>query len=282
MAFARHKNNIVRALAVLCAFAASAAAAAAPEVQRFTPQGEAKGVRQVTARSASPSSLSAIRASPILSPCSATATPRQAKGRGRWADTRNWVYDFEADLPAGQRCRFTLKRRLQGAERPAARRARASSASTPAGPAVMASLPREGDESIDEEQVFLLALDAPIDTASLNGAWCEAAGINERIPLKLVPEKETREILEANRYARLQPLQRLYARRPRRRCRSRVSRSKTSAGRTCRSSACAARSACPQAPTVDARARPAGEDRDRHRALARRSGSRSKCAPRSR
>jgi len=31
------------------------------------------------------------------------------KGKGRWADARNWVYDFDRDLPAGVRCGFTLK-----------------------------------------------------------------------------------------------------------------------------------------------------------------------------
>ncbi len=28
------------------------------------------------------------------------------KGAGRWADGRNWVYDFEKDLPAGIQCEF--------------------------------------------------------------------------------------------------------------------------------------------------------------------------------
>jgi hypothetical protein len=61
-------------------------------------------------------------------------------------------------------------------------------------------LPRDGNENIDEEQAFLLALDAPADPASLKDAWCEAAGINERIPLTILTEKETRELIAANRY----------------------------------------------------------------------------------
>jgi hypothetical protein len=27
-----------------------------------------------------------------------------AKGRARWADQKNWVFDFAKDLPAGVRC----------------------------------------------------------------------------------------------------------------------------------------------------------------------------------
>ena len=47
---------------------------------------------------------SAIRASSIRSTSTA---PNE--GKGRWADMKNWVYDFDHDLPAGVRCSFTLK-----------------------------------------------------------------------------------------------------------------------------------------------------------------------------
>ena len=40
-----------------------------------------------------------------------------APGKGRWADTRNWVYDFDADLSAGLRCTFTLKAGLTALRR---------------------------------------------------------------------------------------------------------------------------------------------------------------------
>ena len=122
------------------------------------------------------------------------------KGRGRWADPRNWIYDFEADLPAGQRCPFSLRKDLKSIAGQAVEGGREFSFHT-GGPAIMSSMPHEGDERIDEEQVFVLALDSPVDPASLSDAWCEAAGVNERIPLKLVSEKETRDILAANRNA---------------------------------------------------------------------------------
>ena len=68
--------------------------------------------------------------------------------------------------------------------------------------------------------MFLLALDAKPDSGSLSDAWCEAAGINERIPVKVLSEKETHEILEANR-DRAYDLFRVYMKGDRRMCRSR-------------------------------------------------------------
>src|SRR5215218_3469169 len=108
MRFTRHKNKILHALGILCTFV-TLTAAAAPEIQLFTPQGEAKGVRQVTARFSEP--VVAFGDPRIIDPFTVQCDGDAAKnkGRGRWADTRNWVYDFEGDLPAGQRCRFTLK-----------------------------------------------------------------------------------------------------------------------------------------------------------------------------
>src|SRR5690349_19326960 len=172
----------------------------AAEVQSFTPQGEAKDVRQALARFSEPMvAFGDPRLSdPFDVQCEGDAA--KLKGHGRWADTRNWVYDFESDLPGGQRCRFTLKPELKSLAG-SVLAVRREFTFTTGGPAVVQSFPREDDDSIDEDQVFLLALDAPLDAASLQNAWCEAAGIGERIPLKLLADKETREILEANRSA---------------------------------------------------------------------------------
>ena len=41
-----------------------------------------------------------------------------AKGHGRWADERNWIYDFDDDLPAGVRCTFKLRNGLPTATAP--------------------------------------------------------------------------------------------------------------------------------------------------------------------
>src|SRR4051812_8284221 len=166
----------------------------------FTPQGQAKAVRQVAVRFTDP--MVAFGDPRLPDPFTVTCEgdAKRLKGRGRWADTKNWIYDFENDLPAGQRCRFVLKTDIKSAAGQPVQGQREYAFNT-GGPAVIMSLPREGEEVVDEEQVFLLALDAPVEGASLANAWCEAGGINERIPLTLLGEKETRELLEANRQA---------------------------------------------------------------------------------
>src|ERR1043166_6361737 len=175
-----------------------AAAHAVPRVEVFTPQGQAKGVRQAAARFTEPMVAfgDPRLADPFTVRCEGDA--QRLKGRGRWADQKNWIYDFDADLPSGQRCQFTLDPQLKALTGQALEGQRELAFNT-GGPAVMTAMPGEGDEAIDEEQAFLLALDAPVDNASLADSWCEAAGINERIPLKALSEQDTRALLAANR-----------------------------------------------------------------------------------
>jgi len=194
-------NNNTNALAAcaLAAFAlASSGANAAAEVDVFSPQGEAKGVRQVAVRFTEP--MVAFGDPRLPDPFDVTCEGDAAKkGRGRWADARNWAYDFEADLPAGQKCSFTLRPGLKSAAGEPLAGEREFGFHT-GGPAVMTSLPREGEEWIDGEQWFLLAFDAPLDRASLEReGWCEAKGINEKIPLRLLADGEKAKLLEANK-----------------------------------------------------------------------------------
>jgi alpha-2-macroglobulin len=159
-------------------------------VEFFSPQGEVKGVRQVT-----------TRFSRAMVPF---GDPREVdpfaiecveKGKGRWADMKNWVYDFARDLPAGVRCSFTLKSgltALDGASLAAGQRFEF----TTGGPAILRSLPYEG-APIDENQMFILGLDAPVaaETVTKN-AYCATAGVNERIGVRLVTGEERKTILD--------------------------------------------------------------------------------------
>ena len=183
----------------LALFALGARAWAAPQIDVFTPQGEAKGVRQAAVRFTEPMVAFGDPRLPEPFTVQCEGDAERLKGRGRWADARNWAYDFEADLPAGQRCKFSLKPGLKSVAGDSVVGKQEFVFHT-GGPAVMRSLPGEGEEMIDDEQWFLLAFDAPVDAGSLEqGAWCEADGINERIPLKLLSERETRQLVEANR-----------------------------------------------------------------------------------
>ena len=181
-------TRALRALAAVLAL--SAAAAGAQSVEFFSPRGEVKGVRQVTARFAKPMVPfgDPREVDPFTIECA-------EKGTGRWADPRNWVYDFARDLPAGVRCTFALRTGLTDVDGAAVAPGQRFEFST-GGPAILRSLPYEGS-TIDENQVFVLGLDAPpkAETIAAN-ARCVAAGINEEIGVRLVTGDERKTILD--------------------------------------------------------------------------------------
>jgi alpha-2-macroglobulin len=155
----------------------------------FAPQGEVKAVRQVSARFSLP--MVAFGDPRLPAPFDIQC---YAKGQGHWLDDRQWAYDFEADLPAGLQCRFSLKKGLQsvaGTPIPS----QSFSFST-GGPAIVTSLPEEGIEYIDESQVFLLGLDAPVTEDSVKQhAACSIQGVGELFPLKLITGQAREQIL---------------------------------------------------------------------------------------
>lgn len=175
--------GIVLQLVALVAFAQAGEAPAepVPAVDLFSPQGEMRGVRQATARFSVPMvALGDPRlADPFVVSC-------PSPGKGRWADVRNWVYDFDSDLPAGLNCTFRLRddlRTLNGQSLEGTR----SFKFTTGGPAILDSYPDERWGQVDEEQIFLLKLAAPATTQSIQAhAHCVVDGIEEQIPLEVL------------------------------------------------------------------------------------------------
>jgi uncharacterized protein YfaS (alpha-2-macroglobulin family) len=159
----------------------------AAQVQLFSPQGAAKEVRQVTVRFSEP--MVPLGDPRLEDPFSIECTE---KGKGRWVDGKNWVYDFEQDLPAGVVCEFKIKSDLKTLAEETLSGPRSFSFNT-GGPAVRASRPEEGSQRIDERQVFIFSLDAEPEAASvLKQVYCSVEGVQERVGLRLVqgPEKE--------------------------------------------------------------------------------------------
>ena len=158
------------AVLTLVASSLLSCAALAAEVEVFSPQGEVKRVRQVAVRFSEPM---VAFGDPRLAEPFDIACPE--KGSSRWADHKNWVFDFDRDLPAGMRCTFSVKQDLRSL---AGERVEAGEfAFTTGGPAIVEQLPHRHGQ-IDEEQVFILALDAAAneDTVVQN-TWCDAQGI---------------------------------------------------------------------------------------------------------
>ena len=173
-------------------------AANAVQVESFSPEGYVKQVRQVTVRfSAAMVALGDPRLDdPFTLDC---PTGGHVSGKGRWADTTNWVFDFDADLDAGVRCRFSLKPGLASASGIAVS-GRSEFSFHTGGPAILASLPHEGWTDLDEEQVFLLRLDAVATAESIDAhAYCAIDGIVERIPVQVLTGHERQSILDQRR-----------------------------------------------------------------------------------
>ncbi len=164
-------------------------------VEMFSPQGTVKGVRQVTARfSEQMLPFGKPRfVEPFVINC-------PEKGQSRWLDGKTWAYDFDKDLPAGIRCEFILKEGLKTLSSNEIEGQKKYSFST-GGPAVTESYPWEGSESLDEDQVFVLTIDAKINENSiLSNVFFSIEGINERVGVRIIKGNERERILKSIGY----------------------------------------------------------------------------------
>jgi hypothetical protein len=152
-----------------------------PQVNQFTPQGTVKRIRQVSARFSEPMvplGDPRIPVDPFEIAC-------PEDGAGRWIDSRTWVYDFGRDLPGGVRCRFQLRPGLTTqAGKPLT--GQTTFRFSTGGPSIQASIPSP-DATINEDQAFAIALDAPATEASvLQHVAFVVAGVAERIGVRLI------------------------------------------------------------------------------------------------
>ena len=166
-------------------------APSSPSVVSFSPAGYIKNPVQVKAVFATPMvALGNFRAEdPFHIKCRKT-------GKGRWIDPGIWVYDFEQALPGGVICRFSLKNSLADlAGQPV--QGRGPYEFNTGGPSVTSILPAAGHSFIDEEQVFILTLDAPAHIESiLEHVYCSVEGLAEPVGIQQVPETIAAPILE--------------------------------------------------------------------------------------
>lgn len=162
----------------------------AAEIEFFSPSGEVKNVRQVAVRFSG--QMVALGDPREVNPFDIVCP---APGKGRWADQRNWIYDFDNDLPAGIACTFSSKKGLLTLNGQPVQ-AGAYTFNT-GGPSILHSEPEQGSEDIDENQIFILGLDAPANADSIQkNAHCQADGIAEQIPVRMILGKMRKSILD--------------------------------------------------------------------------------------
>ncbi|MBP1741315.1 MAG: alpha-2-macroglobulin domain protein 2, partial [Deltaproteobacteria bacterium] len=173
-------------------FVSAASGQQAPKVESFSPQGTVKNIRQVKVRFTQPMVAFGDPRS-VITPFEVECA---AKGEGRWADTRNWVYDFEKNLLAGVRCEFRLKPDLKTLAGVKLEGQKTFSFST-GGPAIKASYPYEGTKQIDEEQVFIFTLDAePTEDSLFKHVAFSIQGIENLVGIRIIEGEERERILK--------------------------------------------------------------------------------------
>jgi len=185
------------ALAMALALASGLRPAHAAGLTSFSPSGDVGLVREVRAVFSEPMTRLGDSGAPdpFVIDCA-------VKGDSRWVDNRTWVHVFRVPPRAGTRCGFTLRPELRTLAGEALS-GRARHEFSTGGPAVVRSMPWEGSR-IDEDQSFLLVLTGPVDPDSVvRKAWCRAAGVGERVPVRLLPPAE-RDLL-ARRFAPEEP-----------------------------------------------------------------------------
>jgi len=114
----------------------------------------------------------------------------------RWADGKNWVYDFDRDLPAGTVCTFSLKPYLKTLSgKPVAGQTEVLLINRRT--AVNEVIPDEGSEHISEDQIFVLKLAAEAEEESvLANVFCSIEGIQEKIGIRRISGEEKEQIVK--------------------------------------------------------------------------------------
>ena len=166
-------------------------------LKTMSPKGEVALVRQV--RATFSESMVKFGDPRLPAPLDVACMPDTAQaGTARWVDDKTWVYDFAKDLPPGTRCSVAPHPGIKSVAG-AAISAEAKFGFSTGGPAVVRAYPSPGEYSkIEEEQVFALLLNGPATADSIERfAYCEFAGVGERVPVRIIAGATRDAILKA-------------------------------------------------------------------------------------
>jgi alpha-2-macroglobulin len=166
-------------------------AAHAADIKKFSPEGEVGGVSEVRVQFSQAMVAAGDRkaAAPFSADCPVPA-------QSYWDDEFTWVHAFEKSLPAGLKCQFTARSKLQTLKGEAVRTKSVYTFST-GGPRIIGSEP-SADSIIEEHAAFILSLSAPVELNSVQAnAYCSLEGVAEKVPLKILDGKDRQAILES-------------------------------------------------------------------------------------
>lgn len=164
----------------------------AATVSEFVPQGVVGAVSSVQIQF--DDDMVPFGAAQLPAPLALSCSGATVQGAGRWLDSRRWTYEFTEALPAGVQCRALLRADLRSLGDAAIQGPAEFSFSTGA-PQLLASLPY--GSPIDEDQVFVLRFNGPVDAASVQeNSRCVVDGIGEAIPVRRITPAQRAQVLD--------------------------------------------------------------------------------------
>lgn len=166
-------------------------------ITSLSPQGEVSRVRQLIAKFDGPAVVAGDPKAPA--PLALTCSDAEATaGTGRWNSEREWVFQFNQDLPAGVRC--TVQRKTNFTPLSGATWTGPSTWQfNTGGPFVQTIRPGTWNR-LDEEQYFVLQLNGPASLRSLqDNVWCAIDNLGERVPVRLVEGADREALLKSLR-----------------------------------------------------------------------------------
>ncbi|HLT99103.1 MAG TPA: MG2 domain-containing protein [Burkholderiaceae bacterium] len=166
-----------------------------PEVAEFLPQGRVSAVEAVKLSFMEPVAAFGDGAAkaPVVLQCDGLVPA----GAGRWLDDRRWTYVFDSAVGAGVRCAAHANpefKTLQGHTLPSDVHYEFDT-----GAPTVTDLRPYASSTIDEDQIFILRFNAPVDAEAIaKQSRCIVEGVGERIPVRAAPREYLLELLDAS------------------------------------------------------------------------------------
>jgi alpha-2-macroglobulin len=171
---------VYRIAVLLALVPITASADSPPVVLTATAGNDGTAITRFTLRFSEPMAPLGRGGTPIVMDCA-------VGGAGRWVDPATYVWEFARPLPGGITCTAALRRGLETLDGERVMGTR-SFAIDSGGPHPRAVLPSGSWDGIEEDQTFFVAVNGPVDRASVAaGAYCAVDGIGERIAVDLLP-----------------------------------------------------------------------------------------------
>ena len=116
-------------------------------------------------------------------------------GDAKWTDTKNWQLDLPEPFTSGMDCQASVNPEFTDVQGKALAKIAPMRFST--GDVRLKNTRPWEDDTVDEDQVFILNFDTPVKSSSLQEKTvCAIEGLGEQVPVRLVEGKDREAILE--------------------------------------------------------------------------------------